>query len=246
MSKLAVITGGAKGLGAAMAERLLADGFRVEAWDLKVETAVKHANFSIRALDVTDEAQVKAASQDYLQKFGIPHVVINNAGITQDALLHKMTLTQFERAWKVSVQGTFLVTQALGSAMREEASALQKKNAQPAFRRIIALSSIAGITGNVGQANYAAAKAAVVGFVKSVAKEWGRYNISAVAVAPGLMKTEMTQTIPPEVLQNFIERTPLKRMGEPSELAGLISYLAREESAFLTGEVLSFSGGLLL
>ncbi len=246
MSAFAVITGGARGLGAAMAERLLVEGFSVEAWDLKAESEISHPKFSIRAVNVADAKAVKAAAAECLAKNGIPTVLVNNAGITRDALIHKMSPEDFELTWKINVEGTFLVTQALGSAMREEASAKIKKGEAPAFRRIIGISSIAGINGNVGQANYASSKAGVVAMMKSIGKEWGRYGISTVAIAPGMMNTEMIRTVPKEIQEDFRKRTPLQRFGEAKELAGLVAYLAREESAYLTCDLITFSGGLLL
>lgn len=244
--KVAIITGAGRGLGLAMAESLIASDYRVVGWDLKPETTFKHANFSMETVNVADQASVKAAAEKCRLDFGVPTVLINNAGITRDVLLHKMSLEDFEATLKVNVVGSFLPTQIVGMMMRDEQSALQKSGKDLLFKRIVMLSSIAGIYGNVGQANYAASKAAVVGFMKSVAKEWGRFNISTVAVAPGFMKTEMTATIPPELVQGFIERTPLKRMGQPSELAAFIKYLCTPESAFLHGELIAFSGGLLL
>jgi 3-oxoacyl-[acyl-carrier protein] reductase len=234
-----------------MVERLLSDGFKVENWDLKDGAPVAGSSaqdYRFRALDVSNPEQVQEASKSLIADWGLPHALVNNAGITRDSMLNKMSLETFSATWKVNVQGTFLPTQILGSAMRDRAAELQKqgKATEVEARRIVMISSVAGIFGNVGQANYAASKAAVVGFMKSVAKEWGRYGISAVAVAPGFMRTEMTETVPAEIRQNFIDRTPLRRMGEPNELANFICYLCRPESSFLTGEVINFSGGLLL
>ena len=246
MKPVAVLTGGAHGLGAGMVDRLLRDGYRVEAWDLKTETAQKHPDFRIKKVDVTNATEVEKLSKELIANWGLPQLLVNNAGITRDRLIHKMSVEDFEATLKVNVMGSFLPTKFLGGAMRDFGAQEIKESRKAPFRRIIMMSSVAGIFGNVGQANYAASKAAVVGLVKSVAKEWGRFNISALAVAPGVMKTEMTETIPKEILDQFIERTPLKRMGTVEELAGFIAYLAREESSFLTGDVIAFSGGLLL
>lgn len=244
--KSAIITGGAQGLGRAMAEKLLEDGFRVEVWDLKVADTDLSDNFRMRKVDVSSATDVQRAADAAVQAWGLPDALINNAGITRDRMLHKMSLEDFEATWKVNVVGTFLPTQILGSKMREEAAARQKAGQAAHPRRILMLSSIAGVYGNVGQANYASSKAAVIGFMKTVAKEWGRYGISALAIAPGMMNTEMTQSIPAEILSGFVDRTPLRRMGDPRELAALVANLCRPESHFLTGDVISFSGGLLL
>lgn len=241
-----VITGAAQGLGRAMADKLLEEGYRVEIWDLKTTDADAGPQCRMRKVDVSSEVEVQKAAEAFCQSWGLPDVLINNAGITRDRMLHKMSLADFEATWKVNVVGTFLPTQIFGSKMREEAAARQKSGQAAVPRRILMLSSIAGIYGNIGQANYAASKAAVVALVKTVSKEWGRYGISALAIAPGLMNTEMTQSIPPEVLNAFVDRTPMRRMGESRELAAFVAALCRPETHFLTGDVISFSGGLLL
>lgn len=246
VKKVALITGAAQGLGLAMVQKLIADGWRVEGWDLKAVSSFQHPDFELKAVDVSSEASVKAAAQALVEKKGIPHALINNAGITRDALLHKMGVSEFEATWKVNVLGSFLPTQIVGSYMREANSAAQKASLVPEARRIIMISSIAGLFGNVGQANYAATKAAVVGMMKSVAKEWGRFNISAVAIAPGFMRTEIIKTVPEKIVAEFVERTPLKRIGEPEELGSFVAFLCKPEASFIHGEVIAFSGGLSL
>ena len=244
MKKIAVVTGAARGLGLAMCQRLLDDGLWVEGWDLKPGT-FEHERFRFRAVDITNETSVKTASDSLAGDWGVPHVLINNAGITLDRMIHKMSTADFEATWNVNTKGAFLVTQALGIKMRDRASEVIKAGGKAPFCRIVMISSVAGVYGNVGQINYSASKAAVIGMAKSISKEWGRYRISSVAIAPGFMNTEMTKTIPNEIKNDFIKRTPLGRMGEASELAGLMSYLARDESEFLTGESICFAGGLL-
>ncbi|HVJ63918.1 MAG TPA: SDR family oxidoreductase [Bdellovibrionota bacterium] len=241
---LAVITGGSRGLGLAMGEALVAAGFVVEAWDLSPGEARSGIHF--RQVNVTDEASVKAASDACVAQHGVPRALICNAGITRDALAHKMSTEIFDQVVAVNLRGTFLPCQVLGKAMRDANADAQKKGEAATWRRILTISSVAGLFGNVGQLNYAASKAGVVGIAKTLAKEWGRFNISVSSIAPGVMSTEMTKTIPEEVMNGFIERTPLRRTGKPEELAAFVRFLCQEDSAFLTGDVIAFSGGLLL
>ena len=210
------------------------------------DSSFKHERFALKKVDVSNLVSVQEAAAEIKSKYGVPSLLVNNAGVTRDSLFHKMTTEQIELTINVNLLGTMYPSQVVGGLMRDEASAAAKSGQKPAYRRIVMISSVAGLFGNVGQANYAATKAAVVGFAKSLAKEWGRYNISVSAVAPGMMNTDMVKTIPPEVMQSFVSRTPLGRMGEPAELAAFIAFLAREESAFITGDVIAFSGGLLL
>jgi len=244
--KLALVTGSARGLGLAMVQALIHDGFEVVGWDLKNESKFQHPLFHLESVNVTDEKSVESNAQKLKEKWGVPSVLVNNAGITRDCMLHKMSVEDFEATWKVNVLGTFLPTKIVGGFMRDEQSQLLKQSQPLPFKRIIMISSIAGVYGNVGQTNYAASKAAVVAFMKSVSKEWGKFQISCVAIAPGLMKTEMTETIPQEVLNQFLSRTPLGRMGTAEELGALVAYLSQANSGFLHSELISFGGGLLL
>lgn len=243
-SPVAVITGASRGLGLAMAKSLIASGYVVEGWDLNPGEAVDGLFF--RQVDVTNEASVRQASEACVKERGVPKALICNAGITKDALAHKMSAEIFDQVISVNLRGTFLPCQILGKFMRDSNADSQKQGKIPEWRRILTISSVAGLFGNVGQLNYAASKAGVVGMAKTLAKEWGRFNISVSSIAPGIMNTEMTKTIPPDVFQSFLDRTPLKRAGSPEELGKFVSFLCDEGSAFLTGDVIAFSGGLLL
>jgi 3-oxoacyl-[acyl-carrier protein] reductase len=244
MKPVAVITGGSRGLGFAMAEALMESGFLVEAWDL-TPGQIK-AGLVFRKVDVTDQDSVQSATNACLSESGMPTALICNAGITKDALAHKMSIEDFDRVVAVNLKGTFLPCQTVGKAMRDANADSLKKGEAPEWRRILTISSVAGIFGNVGQLNYSASKAGVVGIAKTLAKEWGRFNISVSSIAPGVMDTEMTKTIPAEVLNSFVERTPLRRTGTPEELGQFVKFLCHKNSAFLTGDVIAFSGGLLL
>jgi 3-oxoacyl-[acyl-carrier protein] reductase len=227
-----------------MAESLIEAGFLVEAWDLSAGEA--RSGLTFRKVDVTSEQSVQEAAKASVAEHGVPTALICNAGITKDALAHKMTTDVFDQVIAVNLKGTFLPCQIVGKLMRDANAESQKKGDTPQWRRILTISSVAGIFGNVGQLNYSASKAGVVGIAKTLAKEWGRFNISVSSIAPGVMSTEMTKTIPADVLNSFVERTPLKRVGTPRELGQFVKFLCTEDSAFLTGDVIAFSGGLLL
>lgn len=245
MNKIAVVTGGSRGLGLAMARSLVAKGFVVESWDLTEPQATSGIGF--RKVDITDEESVQKASEQIINDHGsAPSALICNAGITKDALAHKMTSEIFDQVINVNLKGTFLPCQCLGKLMRDENAAAIKEGRAPEWKRIITISSVAGLFGNVGQLNYSASKAGVVGIAKTLAKEWGRFNISVSSIAPGVMDTDMTKTIPEDVMKSFVDRTPLRRIGKPEELAAFVAFLCSEDSAFLTGDVIPFSGGLLL
>jgi len=242
--KIAVITGASQGLGLSMAKALIDNGYLVESWDLTEAPQIEGLSF--QKVNVASESDVKSATDKVISTLGVPMALVCNAGITKDSLSHKMTTEQFDQVVDVNLKGTYLPCRYLGTAMRDANSALIKEGGDAVWRRILTVSSVAGLFGNVGQLNYSATKAGVVAMAKTLAKEWGRFNISVSSVAPGVMNTEMTQTIPQEVKQSFIDRTPLQRIGEPEELADFVAYLCSKKSAFLTGDVIAFSGGLLL
>ena len=239
VNKTAVVTGAAKGIGYAVAKRLHAEGAQVVLIDLvkeEVEAAAKKIDDTMErtkgiACDVADLAEVKEIFGEIERALGKVDILVNNAGVTRDAMFHKMTEEQWDTVLDVNLGGVHNCTKAVIGGMRE-------RN----YGRIVNLASISAF-GNIGQTNYGAAKAAVIGFTKCLARESARCNITVNAVAPGYINTEMLQAVPPQVMKKFIGAIPLNRLGEPEELAGAVAFLASDDASFVTGECLVVSGG---
>lgn len=248
-NKIAVITGGARGLGLATARRFLADGAFVALWDVQQaaldaarETLLaelpekgQEARVLVAVVDVTNGEQVKAAFDELEKVFGPVDVLVNNAGITRDSMLHKMDEAAFDAVIAVNLKGVFLCGREAATRMRERGKG-----------SIINTSSVVGLYGNIGQTNYAATKAGVIAMTKTWAKELGPKGVRVNAVAPGYTMTEMMATVPEKVLDGMREKTPLRRLGKPEEQAAAFAWLASDESSYVTGAVLSVDGGLSL
>jgi len=238
--KIIVVTGAAQGLGAAISRRFLEDGAAgVAMLDLK-EEVVKAAADSMdpsgaRVLaiscNVADPDSVQEAFRQVYERFGRVDVLVNNAGITRDAMAHKMTAEQFDAVLKVSLYGTFYCVQQVICQMREQKSG-----------RIISMSSLAH-RGNIGQANYSAAKAGIIGLTKTLAMELGPKNITVNCIAPCIAKTDIVKTMPEKVYNDMVNMIPLRRAGEPEEIASLVAYLASDEAAYISGQCINISGG---
>lgn len=185
--------------------------------------------------DVTDREQVASAVVQVIETYGQIDILCNNAGITRDARLVKMTEEQFDQVINVNLKGVFNLTQAVAPHMIERG-----------YGRIITTSSVVGLYGNFGQTNYVATKSGVIGMTKVWARELGPKGITANAVAPGFIATEMVKSVPQDVLDRFINATPLRRLGEPQDIANAFLFLASDEAAFVNGTVLSVDGGLVL
>lgn len=240
--KVAVITGGAQGIGKATAEKFACEGATVVIWDINPEKGnaaiadLASQNFSAMFLEVNvaNFASVEAAARRTVEQFGRIDILINNAGITRDATLLKMTPEQWEQVIAVNLTGVFNCVRAVAPLMVERG-----------YGRIVNAASVVGLYGNFGQTNYVATKAGVIGMTKVWARELGRKGITVNAVAPGFIETEMVQTVPEKVLSNVKERTPLGRLGRPEEIANAYCFLASDEAAFITGTVLSVDGGYI-
>lgn len=241
--RVALVTGAGQGLGKAIALRFAQEGAKVVALDVApdginaVAGEIKAAGGEALAVvcDVTQRAQVAAAVQAALDAFGQLDILCNNAGITRDARLVKMTEEQFDQVIAVNLKGVFNMTQAVAPHMVERG-----------YGRIITTSSVVGLYGNFGQTNYVATKAGVIGMTRVWARELGPKGITANAVAPGFIATDMVKTVPQEVLDKFISMTPARRLGEPEDIANAFLFLASDEASFVNGAVLSVDGGLVL
>lgn len=242
-NKVALITGAGSGIGKEAALLFAKEGAKVVVADVNEkggeETAAeikKNGGDGFFAkLDVTNRAQSKQVVKESLGRYGRIDVLINNAAITQDALVTKMTEEQWERVIDVNLKGVFNCIQALVEVMVNQGSGA-----------IINTSSIAGINGNIGQVNYAAAKAGLIGVTKTLAKELGKKGIRVNAVAPGFIKTPMTSIVPDKIIETMKEKTPLCRLGEARDVAYAYLYLASDEARFINGAVLCVDGGLVI
>lgn len=240
-NKVCIITGAAQGIGLATALKFAAEGAIVIACDVKV-AAVADAVAQLRAtgaqavgmpLNVTDRVQVDAMVAEVKARFGRIDVLVNNAGITKDARLQKMTLEQFDAVIDVNLRGVFHCAQAVADTMVAQGSGV-----------ILNASSVVGIYGNFGQTNYAASKFGVIGFTKTWARELGPKGVRVNAVAPGFVETPILSTIPDKVLDHMREQVPLKRLGKPEEIANVYAFLASDEASYVNGAVLEVSGGM--
>lgn len=240
--KTAIITGGANGIGKATARRFLQEGATVVICDVNpavLEETVRELQplgpLLSWTVDVTDEQMVQEMVDGVVQRCGAIDILINNAGITADARLIKMTAAQFDQVINVNLKGVFLCTRAVAPHMIENGSG-----------RIINAASVVGLYGNFGQTNYAATKAGVIAMTKTWAKELGRKNICVNAVAPGFILTDMIRKMPEDVLAKMCGKTPLQRLGTVEEVAGVYLFLASDEASYISGATISVDGAITL
>ncbi|MFN6991687.1 MAG: beta-ketoacyl-ACP reductase [Fervidobacterium sp.] len=234
--KVCIITGAGSGIGKTAAELFAEEGAIVIAFDV-AESTYEQPNIHFYKLDVTDRTRIGDVVKDVVDKFGKIDVLVNNAGITRDALIQNMTEEDWDKVINVNLKGVFNMTQAVVPYMLEAGKG-----------SIINTSSVVGVYGNIGQTNYSAAKAGVIGMTKTWAKEFARKGaqIRVNAVAPGFIKTPMTEKVPEKILTAMSEKAALKRLGEPTEVAYLYLFLASDESSYITGQVIGVDGGLIL
>ena len=239
--KISLITGAAQGIGLATAIKFAREGATVIVCDVK-QSAVDAAVAQCQAegvtargfvMDVTQRAMVDAVVAAVLAEFGRIDVLVNNAGITQDARLQKMTLEQFDRVIDVNLRGVFHCSQVVADAMVKQGSGV-----------ILNASSVVGIYGNFGQTNYAASKFGVIGFTKTWSRELGPKGIRVNAVAPGFVATPILSTIPDKVIAEMEHRVPLRRLGHPEEIANVYAFLASDEASYINGTVIEVAGGM--
>ncbi len=237
--KVAIITGAAKGIGFATAKRFAEEGAKVMIADISME-AVKTAaaqipNAEVFVVNVTDRASIQIALDQILERHGQIDILINNAGITQDARLIKMTEAQFDAVIDVNLKGVFNCTQLVVPHMLEKGKGA-----------VVNASSVVGIYGNFGQTNYSATKFGVIGFTKTWARELGAKGIRVNAVCPGFISTEMVKAMPDNILQDIEKRSWLGRLGTPEEMANVYLFLASDEASYVNGVALEASGGISL
>ena len=237
--KVAIITGAAKGIGFSTAQRFAQEGAIAILADVNLESvkaaAAQIPNAQAYAMNVTDRASIQAVVDQVMQKHGRIDILINNAGITQDARLVKMTEAQFDAVIDVNLKGVFNCTQLIVPHMLEAKSGA-----------IVNASSVVGIYGNFGQTNYSATKFGVIGFTKTWARELGPKGIRVNAICPGFIATEMVKAMPENILQDIERRSWLGRLGTPEEIANVYLFLASHEASFVNGVALEVSGGISL
>ena len=239
--KIVAVTGAAQGLGAAMAQRFLQDGAEgVALVDLNKEsleaTAAGLDPVGKRTLavlcNVAEPKSVEGAFEQIAKHFGRVDILINNAGITRDAMAYKMTAEQFDPVVKVSLNGAFYCAQQVIGGMKERG-----------WGRIISLSSLSS-GGNPGQANYSAAKAGIIGLTKTLALELAKDQITVNCIAPGLINTDIIKSVPKKQMMEFLKSIPMHRIGEPGEVASLAAFLASDEAAYISGQCIKITGGM--
>ena len=241
--KVALITGASKGIGRKIAEKFVEQGAQVaftylssveKGEALEKELQIGSAKVKGYRSDASNFAEAEKLIEDIVADFGTLDIVVNNAGITKDGLLMRMTEENWDDVLNINLKSIFNVTKA--------ASKIMMKNRQGVF---VNMSSVVGVQGNAGQANYAASKAGIIGFSKSIAKELGSRNIRTNVVAPGFIRTEMTDVLDPKVVEGWAQAIPLKRAGETEDVANVCVFLASDMSAYVNGQVLSVCGGML-
>ena len=234
--KVAIVTGAAKGLGGEMAQLFAKEGAKVIAADMS-PLSYEAANVEYYPLNVTDSAACEALFNHARETYGRIDILVNNAGITKDALTRKMTEEQWDVVLDVNLKGVFNLTRHVGPYMQAQGSG-----------SVINISSVVGVFGNIGQANYAATKAGLIGLTKTWAKEFSMKggNVRVNAIAPGYTMTDILKTVPQEMLDKFAAMTMLGRLGQPHEIASAALFLASDDSGYITGQVLQVDGGMRL
>ncbi|MGC8866180.1 MAG: 3-oxoacyl-ACP reductase FabG [Bacteroidales bacterium] len=242
-NKVAIITGGADGIGRAASLRFAREGATVIIWDLNEEKAKQTVSdieaaggkAEFKKVNTARFEEVEAAAQEAFHKYSHIDILINNAGITRDSTLKKMTPQQWQEVIDVNLTGVFNCTKCISTYMVDKG-----------YGRIINTSSVVALYGNFGQTNYVATKAGLIGMTKTLAKELGRKGITVNSVAPGFIATEMVRKMPEDVLKSMEAKVPLGRLGQPEEIAAAYLFLASDEAAYINGATLSVDGGITI
>jgi len=241
-NKVAIVTGAARGIGKAIAQKLSREGATVVICDLMEEISATAEELSSEGatilpikVDVTNTEAVESMVQETIDKLGRIDILINNAGIVRDALLVRMKESDWDAVISVNLKGTFNCTKAVAKPMMKQRAG-----------RIVNMASVMGIIGNVGQANYSASKAGIIGLTKSSAKELGRRGITVNAIAPGFIMSKMTESLPEDQKEQALKSIPLGFLGSPEDIANLVAFLVSDSARYITGQVIKVDGGLVM
>lgn len=244
-NRVALITGGGRGIGRAIALKLAAGGAKIVLLDVLAEEKMAETVSACTAagapaakgykLDVTNEQDVEKVVDQVNTDFGGIDILVNNAGITRDDLLLRMEVSAWDAVINVNLKGTFLMSKVAARYM------IRSRRG-----RIVNISSVSGLVGNPGQANYSASKSGVLGLTKTIARELAGRNVTANAVAPGFIETDMTAALPPDVKEKFMLTIPLKRAGKPEDVAQAVAFFADDDSAYITGQTIAVDGGMVM
>lgn len=241
-NKVAIVTGAARGIGKAIARKLSQEGAKVVICDLLEELLAtaeellqEGAAVMPLQIDVTNMEAVESMIQTVLDKLGSVDILVNNAGIVRDALLVRMKESDWDAVIAVNLKGSFNCTKAVARPMMRQRSG-----------KIVNISSVMGLTGNIGQANYSASKAGIIGLTKSAAKELGRRGVNVNAIAPGFIMSRMTESLPEDQREKALENIPLGFLGSPEDVANAVAFLVSDSARYITGQVIQVDGGLVM
>ena len=239
--KVAIVTGGARGIGRAIGDRFLNEGAIVCLYDImedelkKVKEGCKSNNLRIFTVDISDATSVGSAVNETMSEFGRVDILVNNAGINRDNLLMRMTDEEWDRVIEVNLKGTYNCIKAVIRPMLKAR-----------WGRIINITSVIGMIGNAGQANYSASKAGIIGLTKSAAKELASRGITVNCIAPGFIETPMTDVLPDDVKDTYMKQIPMGKFGKPDDVSGVCAFLSGDDASYITGQVIVVDGGMVM